>query len=274
MTSRDRVEEILTALDAELVGLASVKQDVQAIAFGLLDLQESSGGSTALSQSVHCVFAGPPGVGKATVALRLARVLHALGRLRAPRVHRVTRDDLVAPFVGYTEANTAGALRESAGGVLLVDEAYELLPDGHDRDHGQEAVELLAQAMRTPADLTVVLAGDARRLERFLTRAPELRSLTSHALTFPNYEHGELLQIADMVLVADGFRFDESGRDAFATWTSQAMTQPDFGNARAVRWAIDRCRLRQARRIALTGPRQPQDLVTITRQDVVEGTTG
>lgn len=273
MTSRDRVEEILTALDAELVGLASLKQDVRAIALGLLEAQEAPGGSAVGRQPVHCVFAGPPGVGKATVALRVARVLHALGRLRAPRVHRVTRDDLVGPFVGYTEESTARALRESAGGVLLVDEAHELFPDGDDRDRGQEAVELLMQAMRAPADLTVVLAGDDDRLEHFLARAPELRSLTSHALVFPNYAHGELLQIADMVLVADGFRFDESGRDAFAAWTSQAMTLPDFANARAVRWAIDRCRLRQARRIALTGPRQPQDLVTITRQDVLEGTT-
>lgn len=261
------VEEQLLALDAEFVGLAAVKQDVRDLVHGLLREDASGTGEVG---PVHCAFSGAAGVGKASVALRLARLLHAVGRLRAPRVHRVTRDDLVAPFAGYTATKTVHAIREAAGGVLLVDKAYELTRPGED-DHGREALDLVVRAMSAPeADLMVVIAGEGIRLEQLLAATPQLRSLISHELAFPEYDHDELLQIVDLVLGKDGFRLDESGYAAFSSWLRGAARRPGFANVRTVRRALDRARLRQARRIALYGAAHPQDMVTISAEDVVE----
>lgn len=260
-----QVEEHLLAMDAELVGLAGVKRDVRDLVHGLLD-------GDGADAPLHCSFSGPAGVGKASVALRLARLLHVIGRLRAPRVHRVTRDDLVAPFARYTAAKTGHAIREAAGGVLLVDKAYELGREDPD-DHGREALDLLVQAM-SDADLMVVVAGEGSRLAQFLGETPPLRALIGHELAFPAYGPEELLQIAEMMLAREGFRFDESGMAAFSGLVRDAAQQPGFENLRSMRRAIDRFRLRQARRIALHGARTAEDMATLSAADVLEDVRG
>ncbi|MFD7155562.1 AAA family ATPase [Kribbella sp. NPDC059898] len=266
-----RVEETLTALDSELIGLASVKRRVREIASLLqVDRARHQFGLTASRPTLHMSFTGGPGTGKTTVALRMATILHALGYIRAPRVHTVTRDDLVGQFIGHTAPKTKEAIARAAGGVLFIDEAYYLFRPENERDYGQEVIEILLTEMENErGDLVVIFAGYPDRMATFFSANPGLSSRVPHHLEFDDFTHEELVQIADLMVASENFRFDEQAREVFSEYLTLRMQRPRFSNARSVRNAIERCRLRQARRlVGLHRPLGKQDLVTLTAEDV------
>jgi probable Rubsico expression protein CbbX len=269
--SAARVEETLAALDAELVGLASVKRRVREIASLLqVDRARQQFGLTSSKPTLHMSFTGGPGTGKTTVAMRMATILHALGYIRAPRVHVVTRDDLVGQFIGHTAPKTKEALARAAGGVLFIDEAYYLFRPENERDYGQEVIEILLTEMENErGDLVVIFAGYPDRMATFFSANPGLSSRVPHHIAFENYSHAELMQIADLMVAEENFRFDEEAREVFSEYLTRRMERPNFSNARSVRNAIERCRLRQARRlVGLNRPLGKMDLVLITAEDI------
>lgn len=265
------VEQVLTALDAELVGLTKVKRRVREIA-ALLVIERARArfGLESSRPTLHMSFTGGPGTGKTTVALRMAQMLHALGYVRAPKVHTVTRDDLVGQFIGHTAPKTKEALAKAAGGVLFIDEAYYLFRPENERDYGQEVIEILLQEMENErGSLVVIFAGYPDRMDRFFSANPGLSSRVAHHLEFDDYTHAELLRIAELMVAGENFRFDDAAHTAFAEYLTVRMSRPRFSNARSVRNAIDRCRLRQARRLVDLGrPLTKGDLITLTDQDV------
>ncbi|WP_405182313.1 AAA family ATPase [Nocardia sp. NBC_01377] len=266
------VAETLSRLDAELIGLANIKLRVREIAALLLiDRARQRFGLTSSRPTMHMSFTGGPGTGKTTVALRMAQMLHALGHIRKPAVHSVTRDDLVGQFIGHTAPKTKEAIARAAGGVLFIDEAYYLFRPDNERDYGQEVIEILLQEMENErAGLVVIFAGYPDRMERFFSANPGLSSRVAHHLEFADYTHAELLAIAELMVVAENFRFDDAAYAAFADYLSRRMTRPRFSNARSVRNAIDRCRLRQAKRLLeLRRPLSRGDLMTLTDRDVL-----
>ncbi|MFC7220152.1 AAA family ATPase [Streptomyces polyrhachis] len=266
-----RVETTLAALDAELVGLASVKRRVREIASLLqVDRARERFGLTSSKPTLHMSFTGGPGTGKTTVAMRMASILHALGYIRTPRVHVVTRDDLVGQFIGHTAPKTKEALARAAGGVLFIDEAYYLFRPENERDYGQEVIEILLTEMENErGDLVVVFAGYPDRMGTFFSANPGLSSRVPHHIAFEDYDRTELMQIAELMVAEENFRFDPAAREAFSDYLTRRMKRPNFSNARSVRNAIERCRLRQARRlVALDRPLGKADLITITAEDV------
>ncbi|MFG3615862.1 AAA family ATPase [Nocardia sp. NPDC047654] len=265
------VEETLRRLDAELIGLAPVKRRVREIAALLLiDRARQRFGLTSSRPTMHMSFTGGPGTGKTTVALRMAQMLHALGYIRKPKVHSVTRDDLVGQFIGHTAPKTKEALAKAAGGVLFIDEAYYLFRPENERDYGQEVIEILLQEMENErASLVVIFAGYPDRMDRFFSANPGLSSRVAHHLEFADYTHAELLDIAGLMVAAENFHFDDAARSAFGEYLEHRMARPRFSNARSVRNALDRCRLRQAKRLVeLRRPLTKTDLITLTDQDV------
>ena len=269
--SAARVAKTLAALDAELVGLASVKRRVREIASLLqVDRAREQFGLTASKPTLHMSFTGGPGTGKTTVAMRMATILHALGYIRAPRVHVVTRDDLVGQFIGHTAPKTKEALARAAGGVLVIDEAYYLFRPDNERDYGQEVIEILLTEMENErGDLVVIFAGYPDRMATFFAANPGLSSRVPHHIEFEDYSHSELMQIADLMVAEENFRFDERAHEVFSEYLTRRMQRPNFSNARSVRNAIERCRLRQARRlVGLNRPLGKEDLVIITAEDI------
>jgi len=236
----------------------------------LVDGARRQFGLAASRPTLHMSFTGGPGTGKTTVALRMAEMLHALGYIRTPKVHTVTRDDLVGQFIGHTAPKTKEAIARAAGGVLFIDEAYYLYRPENERDYGQEVIEILLQEMENDrASLVVIFAGYADRMETFFSANPGLSSRVPHHIGFEDYSHSELVQIAELMVAAENFRFDDAASSAFAEYLSLRMKQPRFSNARSVRNAVERCRLRQAKRLVELGrPITKADLVTITAQDV------
>jgi probable Rubsico expression protein CbbX len=243
--------EDLDQLDRELVGLAPVKRRIREIAALLLvDRARQKLGISTEAPTLHMSFTGNPGTGKTTVALRMAGILHKLGYVRRGHLVSVTRDDLVGQYIGHTAPKTKDVLKKAMGGVLFIDEAYYLYRPENERDYGQEAIEILLQVMENQRDdLVVVLAGYAERMDTFFSSNPGFRSRIAHHIDFPDYEDGELVAIADTLLDGQGYRLSDAARDTLSEYVTLRRAQPHFANARSIRNALDRARLRQAVRL-------------------------
>jgi probable Rubsico expression protein CbbX len=265
------VRGVLESLDEDLVGLAAVKTRMREIAALLMvERARSRFGLTTSKPSLHMSFTGHPGTGKTTVALRMAQMLHALGYLRSPRVHAVTRDDLVGQFIGHTAPKTKDAIAKAAGGVLFIDEAYYLYRAENERDYGQEAIEILLQEMESERDdLVVIFAGYADRMESFFSSNPGLSSRVAHHIEFVDYGRAELMQIAKLMLSRDHYQLSPQAEAAFDEYLVLRLARPRFANARSIRNALERMRLRQANRlVAAGGELSREDLMTLTEDDV------
>jgi probable Rubsico expression protein CbbX len=246
---------VLDRLDAELVGVAPVKTRVREIAALLLiDRLRGRYGLAASRPTLHMCFTGSPGTGKTTVALRMAEILNHLGYLRQGHLVSATRDDLVGEYVGHTAPKTKAVLKRAMGGVLLIDEAYYLHRAESERDYGQEAIEILLQVMEAERDdLVVILAGYRDRMDSFFASNPGMASRVAHHIDFPDFTVDELVRIAELMVAGENHRFSPEARQAFREYLDRRMTQPRFANARSVRNAVDRMRLRQANRLVAAG---------------------
>src|SRR5271168_2000579 len=266
------LDEILDELDRELVGLSPVKDYLRRMASLLLvtRLREKVGLSTD-RPTLHMSFTGHPGTGKTTVAMRMAKILHHLGYLRRGHLVVATRDDLVGQYVGHTAPKTKEILKKAMGGVLFIDEAYYLYRPENERDYGQEAIEILLQVMENQReDLVIILAGYKDRMDAFFRSNPGLSSRIAHHLDFPDYLPQDLEAIAQRMLEQMQYRLSASGAAALHDYIPLRRGQPLFANARSIRNALDRARLRQANRLfAMHGRRLTRDeLMTIEGGDL------
>lgn len=257
---------MLEALDREVIGLVPVKRRIAEIAALLLvDRARARFGLTASRPSLHMSFTGSPGTGKTTVALQMANLLHRLGYLRKGHLVAVTRDDLVGQYVGHTAPKTKEVLKRAMGGVLFIDEAYYLYRAENERDYGQEAIEILLQLMENQReDVVVILAGYHDRMEAFFASNPGMSSRIAHHIDFPDYTLDELLAIARLMVEREQYRLSPQAEDTLAEYLRRRMRRPRFANARSVRNALERARLRHAQRL-ITGEDQQCGLEELTR---------
>jgi probable Rubsico expression protein CbbX len=266
------VESVLNELEQDLVGLVPVKTRIRDIAALLvIDRLRKNLGLTANNPSLHMCFTGNPGTGKTTVAMRMAQILHRLGYVRKGHLVAVTRDDLVGQYIGHTAPKTREILKKAMGGVLFIDEAYYLYRPENERDYGQEAIEILLQVMENQRDdLVVILAGYKDRMDTFFKSNPGMSSRVAHHLDFPDYKVDELLSISDKMLDAQSYRFGPGAREAFDQYLNLRVQQPNFANARSVRNALDRARLRQASRLFAQRNKtySENDLSTLEVEDI------
>nr|AKE98830.1 CbbX [Bangia fuscopurpurea] len=271
---RTQIQEVLNELNQELIGLVPVKTRIREIAALLLidrlrrKLELVSG-----NPGLHMSFTGSPGTGKTTVAMKMADILHRLGYIRKGHLLTVTRDDLVGQYIGHTAPKTKEVLKQAMGGVLFIDEAYYLYKADNERDYGSEAIEILLQVMENQRnDLVVIFAGYKDRMEKFYESNPGLSSRVANHVDFPDYTSEELLQIAKMMIEEQQYCFTEEADKTLLEYTERRMRQPYFANARSIRNAIDRARMRQANRIFASGEKvlTKADLVTIEAEDILK----
>nr|YP_536909.1 CbbX [Neopyropia yezoensis]Q1XDQ9.1 RecName: Full=Protein CfxQ homolog [Neopyropia yezoensis]BAE92352.1 unnamed protein product [Neopyropia yezoensis] len=271
---RTQIQEVLNELNQELIGLVPVKTRIREIAALLLidrlrrKLELVSG-----NPGLHMSFTGSPGTGKTTVAMKMADILHRLGYIKKGHLLTVTRDDLVGQYIGHTAPKTKEVLKQAMGGVLFIDEAYYLYKADNERDYDSEAIEILLQVMENQRnDLVVIFAGYKDRMEKFYESNPGLSSRVANHVDFPDYTSDELLQIAKMMIEEQQYCFTEEADKTLLEYTERRMKQPYFANARSIRNAIDRARMRQANRIFASGEKvlTKADLVTIEAEDILK----
>jgi len=266
-------QELLSNLDRELIGLRPVKARIREIAALLvvnrareqMELQTTP-------PSLHMSFTGHPGTGKTTVAERMSKILHGLGYVRKGHVVTATRDDLVGQYIGHTAPKTREMLKKAMGGVLFIDEAYYLYRPDNERDYGSEAIEILLQVMENQRnDLVVIFAGYKERMDVFYQSNPGLSSRVANHIDFPDYSDEELLLIAKLILASENYRFSDEATAAFSLYIKRRRQLPYFANARSIRNAIDRARMRQANRLfnKMGSSLTRADLMTIEAEDIL-----
>ncbi|MBD3786310.1 MAG: CbbX protein [Sphingomonadales bacterium] len=264
--------EVLEELDRELIGLAPVKARIrETAALLLVEKARRMMGLAQEAPTLHMSFTGNPGTGKTTVALKMAGILKRLGYVRKGHLVSVTRDDLVGQYIGHTAPKTREVLKRAMGGVLFIDEAYYLYRPDNERDYGQEAIEILLQVMENNRDdLVVILAGYADRMDTFFNANPGFRSRIAHHIEFPDYTDDELLRIVEHILGGQNYTLSAGARTAMADYIRLRRAQPHFANARSIRNALDRARLRQANRLfeTATGALDARALSLIDESDI------
>jgi len=272
---KTEIGNILKNLDSDLIGLIPVKKRIREIAALLLiDKLRKNLGLTGGNPGLHMSFTGSPGTGKTTVALKMADILYKLGYIRKGHLLTVTRDDLVGQYIGHTAPKTKEVLKKAMGGVLFIDEAYYLYKPDNERDYGSEAIEILLQVMENQRDdLVVILAGYKDRMDIFYQSNPGLASRIANHIHFPDYSAQELLKIGEIMLSEQQYRITEEGKKVFLQYIELRKQQPLFANARSIKNAIDRARMRQANRIFELNSNielSKSDIVTLDIKDFLQ----
>ena len=249
--AKTEIAKTLNLLDEELVGLVPVKTRIREIAALLLiDKLRRNLGITAANPGLHMSFTGSPGTGKTAVGLKMADILYQLGYIKKGHLLTVTRDDLVGQYIGHTAPKTKEVLKKAMGGVLFIDEAYYLYKPDNERDYGSEAIEILLQVMENQRDeLVVILAGYKQPMDKFYESNPGLSSRIANHIDFPDYTTEELLKIAQLILEEQQYQLTPEAEVALEQYIEKRRQQPLFANARSVKNALDRARMRQANRI-------------------------
>ena len=270
------IATLLDLLDEELIGLIPVKTRIREIAALLLvDKLRAKLGIAAANPGLHMSFTGSPGTGKTTVGLKMSDILYKLGYIKKGHLLTVTRDDLVGQYIGHTAPKTKEVLKKAMGGVLFIDEAYYLYKPDNERDYGSEAIEILLQVMENQRDdLVVILAGYKEPMDKFYESNPGLSSRIANHIDFPDYTVEELLQISKLMLEDQQYQLTPDAEVALTEYIKRRKQKPLFANARSVKNALDRARMRQANRIfdsrgqVLT----KKELVNIEAQDILQST--
>ena len=268
------IQTIIDILENELIGLKPVKNRIREIsALLLIDKLRKNIGLPSANPGLHMSFTGSPGTGKTTVALRMADILYKLGYSRKGHLITVTRDDLVGQYIGHTAPKTKEVLKKAMGGILFIDEAYYLYKPDNERDYGAEAIEILLQVMENQRDdLVVILAGYKDKMEKFYDSNPGLSSRIANHVDFPDYSPEELLKIGKIMLEEQQYQLTKEAEIVFLDYIKKRMQKPLFANARSIRNALDRARMRQANRIFESAGRilTKADLVTIVPEDILK----
>jgi len=249
--AKTEIAKILTLLDEELVGLAPVKSRIREIsALLLIDKLRKNLGIASANPGLHMSFTGSPGTGKTAVGLKMSDILYKLGYIKKGHLLTVTRDDLVGQYIGHTAPKTKEVLKKAMGGVLFIDEAYYLYKPDNDRDYGSEAIEILLQVMENQRDdLVVILAGYKEPMDKFYESNPGLSSRIANHIDFPDYTVDELVKIAKLMLQDQQYQLTPDAEIALTRYIQKRKEKPLFANARSVKNALDRARMRQANRI-------------------------
>ncbi|TVT37489.1 AAA family ATPase, partial [Amycolatopsis rhizosphaerae] len=262
------VEELLAELDA-MIGLGAVKQRVRALVAEMdVDAQRRAAGMKVASRSRHLVFTGNPGTAKTTVARLVAKIYHALGVLPKGHVIEAGRPDLVSEWIGKTAGKTREVCQQAMGGVLFIDEAYNVVQDG-ESDHGREAVaELLVQMENHREDFVVFAAGYPKEMDEFLEANPGLRSRFAGRVDFPDYTNEELAAIFELIAKQQGYRLAPDLVQALPEAIRRIPRGRGFANGRSARGLLEATISRQSTRIANEAPSEPDALALLVAADL------
>jgi probable Rubsico expression protein CbbX len=270
------IEDILSTMDKELVGLKNVKNRVKEISSVLLfdrirEIKELS----SLNSSLHMAFTGRPGTGKTSVAAKIALVLRSLGYLTKGHITNVTREDLVGQYVGHTAPKTREQLQQAQGGILFIDEAHHLYKPDNERDYGSEAIELLLQVMENQRDdLILIFAGGKVNIDKFFNSNPGISSRIGNHVDFKDYDVADLTDITKFLLHNDNrFKFTDEALEILVFYIGQLISFPAFANARTIKVFLNQLLAYQAVRVEnlllKNGNLNYDDFVTITKDDFI-----
>ena len=236
----DYTESFLAPLD-NLTGLNNVKEKLagyeKLVRFN--KIRSDLGLSTA-SLPLHAMFLGAPGTGKTTVAKLMGKMLNKAGILSKGHVVVKERAKLIGTLYGKEEELTLEAIEAASGGILFIDEAYQLYQPNDSRDPGKFVIETLMTALADTSrrDWMLILAGYPDEMKRMFDMNPGLKSRIpdSNIYVFEDFSETELMEIAENFLANNDFVLTPDARTALAgrLATDYRARDKTFGNARHV----------------------------------------
>jgi AAA+ superfamily predicted ATPase len=260
----------------DLVGMENVKQSIESLRKYIKIEQLRQKGKKIPSLSLHTVFYGPPGTGKTTVARLLGRIYKALGVLAKGHVVEVDRASLVGQHIGDTAVLTSEVVKSALDGILFIDEAYTLKPEGgSSNDFGQESIDTLLKRMEDHRDrIIVIIAGYTQEMDRFIKSNPGLQSRFNRFIYFDDYKAEELLAILKNIVVLQNCKLTEDAENIMLQYFEKKYNTRDknFGNGRFVRNTYEKILQNQSERIYSLDENEINEkvLYSFTEDDVQE----
>tara|TARA_B110000967_G_scaffold198824_1_gene232391 strand:- start:572 stop:1843 length:1272 start_codon:yes stop_codon:yes gene_type:complete len=183
-----------------MIGMKSIKENiVDQILYFVQDLHKISPNN---SDYMHTVIYGPPGTGKTEVAKVMGKIFSNLGMLTNNVFKKVTRDDLVAGYLGQTALKTKEVIKECIGGVLFIDEAYALGNKEKTDSFSKESIDIICEALSDhKKDLMCIIAGYEKELhECFFSYNPGLESRFTWKFQIDEYNGHEMRLIFEKMV--------------------------------------------------------------------------
>lgn len=231
-------DDIMSELNS-LIGLTNVKEYIMRIYndMKLKVLRAESTSSIVESSSYHCIFTGNPGTGKTTVARLMGKMFRELGIIKTGHVVEVTRADLVGAYIGQTEQKVKAIMEQARGGILFVDEAYQLYVEGSSNDFGRQALQTIMTDMENNRfNYIVVFAGYKDKIENMISNCNiGFTSRFKHTIHFPDYTNKELEDIFIKLCKDRKMVLTEEAQAMLPEKISLLKKQKSFANARSVR---------------------------------------
>ena len=226
-----------------LVGISEVKTFVKAQVDSLKGQKRmrDAGINVQDNSSNNMIFVGPPGTGKTTVCRLIASLYASLGVLKYnDKIKEISGRSMIAGYVGQTEERVSKILDDSQGGILYIDEVYQL---NNGTPFGQSATDALCDQLEARGNsLMVIISGYKDKTEEFLKNNPGLKSRFPNVIEFKAYSEEELLEIFRIFIKKNGVVYkDTEVEEKVKKWIRANMSDPEFGNGRSMRNLAEKC---------------------------------